>query len=196
MKKKTRPTRKTLAKIIEAQPDVGKTGLATLYGRQLSTLEACCHTFLHTHSHLADIDETSNELSSILGIEGTDKKLLLKHFADIKILLSIELLQAILNRDGKAIRSLAKFVEDWTFLKTPEDIARWEILLLKKRCELGSKKMTVKQVAQYLNRVYGRNYPTQSPDGLASLRRLCKSLSFSIAPDSKGRPRKTVTRKA
>lgn len=187
--KKSNP-RNTLAQIIEAQPEAGKTDFAELYGRRLTKLESCCHVFLHCHSHLPQINENDKEFCRELGIDGTDKERCLKLFAESKMLLCIEFLQAILNRDGEALRQLADFVEKWTYLKSPEDNTRWEILLLKKRCELAGRKMKLKQVADYLNRRYGKNNPTQTADGLAALRRLCKKMKFPIAPATKGRPKK------
>lgn len=182
--------RNTLAKIIEAQPEAGKTDFAELYGRRLSGLEGSCHVFLSLHSDILKINETDTQLCRALGIGGTDKDLSLKTFAESKMLLNLKLLEAIINRDGRALRSLADFVDKWTYLKTPEDAARWEILILKKQCEIKGTKMTIKAVADYLNRAYAKHFPTQTADGLASLRRLCKNLKFPIAPDSKGRPKK------
>lgn len=190
MKTEKPRARKTLAKIIEEQPEAGKTDFAELYGRRLSKLESCCHVFLHCHSQLPEISEDDNEFCREIGIDGNDREHCLKLFADTKLLLCIELLQAILNRDGDAFRSLADFVEKWTYLKQPEDSARWEILLLKKRCELAGRKMNIKEVASYLNRKCGKRYSIFSDDGHAALRRLCKKMKFPITPDAKGRPKK------
>lgn len=193
---KTPKPRTTLAKIIEAPPDAGKTDFAELYGRRLTKLESCCHVFLHCHSHLPEINENDKDFCRELGMDGTDKERCLKLFSDSKMLLCIELLQAILNRDCNALRSLASFIEKWTYLKSPVDKMRWEILLLKKRCELAGRKMKIKEVADYLNRKTGKNDPIKTVDGLAALRRLCKKMKFPIVPDAKGRPRKKETSKA
>jgi hypothetical protein len=181
-------TKNTLAKVIEAQPEAEKTGFAALYGRRLSKIESCCHVFLETHCTLPELDDKENDICRELNIAGTDKELALKSFSEIKVFLSIQILEAILKRDSKAIQSLADFVKRWTPHRTPEDGLRWEILLLKKRNEIAGRKMTVKQVAQYLNRRYKKNSPTQTDDGLAGLRRLLKRLKFPIASDAKGRP--------
>ena len=55
--------------------------------------------------------------------------------------------------------------------------------------------MTVKAVAEHLNREMGTRLPIKDTDGLSALRRLLKRLKFPIAPDAKGRPKKE-TRKA
>lgn len=184
--KKHKP-RNTLAKIIEADGD----SFAALYGRPISDLDFACHTYLATDTALREFrDKNYCPKPGAVGKERIEKLSL-----DSGSLLSKHLFDAILKRDADALRALADFVEKWSPVEQAVDNPRRQILLLKGRCEYECSKMTVRAVADHLNREIGTKFPIQTTDGLAALRRLLKRLKFPIAPDAKGRPKKE-TRKA
>ena len=173
--------RNTISKAVESGAGAFP-GLTALYGRPLSHLEGLCHTFLNYQAAKGDDDE--------IGIRATN---LLPNVSQI---LSLHLLEAINARDHESIRSLADFVENWSYLKNAEDVERWQILCLKLRCDATGEKMTIAEIANYLHQRYGRKQPTQTDDGNAALRRICKKLKFPIAQDAKGRPKISKTPKA
>ena len=182
--------RNTIPKITEKNSDIGKTDFAEIYGRQLSKMEGCCHVFLSSACDLKALDDGSSEISGMLKLPCTDKELSLKNFQEIKYILAAEILDAILKRDISALKSLVKFVKKWEYLKSPVDPERFEILLLKKRCELSESKMTAVQVARYLNRRYEKHYDTKTSESLSALRKRLKRVGFPLADGTKGRPKK------
>lgn len=179
--------RNTISKIIEKDPDIGKTDFAALYGRRLSKMEGYCHVFLSSFHDLRVDDDGSKENAELLKLPGTDRDISKRILQESKFFLATEILNAILKRDILALKTLASFVKKWEYLKEPEDVERFQILLLKKRCELAGTKMLVADVAENLNRNYKKNYDTKNPEQLSALRKRLKRLGFPLAIGKKGR---------
>lgn len=100
--------------------------------------------------------------------------------------LEFEILTAVQDGDGAALRKLASLVETYNPSEPSADNTRSNFLAAKYLCEKYGFKITLKEFAAKLH---------FKGDDLSRLRLIGKEVGFPFAPDAVGRPSKTQTRK-
>jgi hypothetical protein len=182
----------TLAKNIESQADIDAAIEIALHGSKRGEIENLSDQFLWWYE--------GNQKLIALGQseQQPERKAYAENVISCAESLSEKLLWAIVKRDGQSLRRLAEFVEKWKRSAPHADSRRAAILIFKQILNKRREKMTIQKLAGLLNRKLAGDKPVtpESSDGHAALRRLCHKLKFPIAPDAKGRRRKTQTRKA
>lgn len=102
--------------------------------------------------------------------------------------LSFEVMAAVQDGDGDALRKLAGMVESYCYKNPGEDFTRRTLLSMKQYYHETGHRKTAKEIAERW-----LNYPAGSD--LSRLRAIAKQVGYPLAPDTVGRPSKTQTRK-